>query len=137
LHFLERIAGKLSIEAPVLKERHVKELQAYDWPGNVRELENAVERALIMRMGNQLDFRTWQGGEALSAVATVSTQSSPEEILTADDLRVLERDNIIRALRRSEGRIRGNDGAAALLGLKPTTLSSKIKTLKIRRIEES
>ena len=135
-HFVERIADRLSIAVPTLKKKHVHQLESYDWPGNVRELENTIERALITRRGNQLDFSSNQTGLSMIPVARTHPASSGEEaedILTVDDLRMLERRNIILALEKCGWKIGGSDGAASLLGMKPTTLSSKIKTMNIRR----
>lgn len=135
-HFVERIARKFSIPVPVLKRKHVSQLESYDWPGNVRELENAIERALITRRGNQLDFSAGRAGY-FTIPSPISDSTSPEEetenILTVDELKKLERRNIILALEKCGWKIGGRDGAASLLGMKPTTLSSKIKTMNIRR----
>jgi DNA-binding NtrC family response regulator len=132
-HLLGRIAEKLAIPAPTLKRKHVKELETYAWPGNVRELENAIERALIARRGEHLDFSIGQGGLAGTPDAPPSLPDSSEDVLTADEVRQLERQNIITALRKCGWRIRGEDGAASMLGMKPTTLSSKMKAMHIKR----
>jgi transcriptional regulator with GAF, ATPase, and Fis domain len=132
-HFLGSIAERLSIPAPTLKRKHVKELETYAWPGNVRELENAIERALITRQGDHLDFSIGHTGFGGVPEAVPSPTSSSEETLTAGELRALERQNIITALEKCGWKIRGADGAANLLGMKPTTLSSRMKAMRIRR----
>jgi transcriptional regulator with GAF, ATPase, and Fis domain len=136
-HFIYHIAHRLSIKPPSLKEKHVKQLEAYDWPGNVRELENVIERALITGRGNHLNFDL-----GLSSIpnhqkpAQASRSMLPrgdDDVLTADQIKTIERDNIITALKLCRWKISGQDGAALLLGIKPTTLSSKIKSMNIVR----
>jgi formate hydrogenlyase transcriptional activator len=96
----------------------------YSWPGNVRELENLVERAMIMATGDTLVFDpSWF--VASGTAPTASVPSSP--------LGELERRTILEALQRSAGKIYGPDGAAAALGLKPTTLYGKMRKHRIRK----
>ncbi len=107
-----------------------KALQAYPWPGNVRELQNVIERAVITSREGvlNLDFAMPQPGPGPG-----SAPEGASRIYTEAELRGLERANIIRALEACEGRIAGEQGAARLLGLKPTTLNSRIKALDIPR----
>lgn len=135
-HFVERIAERLSIPVPALKKKHVNQLESYDWPGNIRELENAIERALITQRGNQLDFNSSLGTLNNPVAARISRpklQEGEQEPLTADEMKAFERQNIISALTICGWKIRGKDGAAAMLGIKPTTLSSKMKAMGISR----
>ncbi len=98
-------------------------LTAYPWPGNVRELENLVERAVIVAGGDTLSIDpSW-----LPAANLADTDAAPA------GLRDMERRSILGALRRSRGRIYGPQGAAALLGVKPTTLYGKMRRHGIRR----
>jgi len=135
-HFLKRIAARFSIPEPLLKKRHVRELENYDWPGNVRELENVIERALITRRGDQLSFNLVPGDSAGPMALTSGTQisfSSPGDILTDKDMKAFEHQNIINALEACRWKLGGDDGAAVLLGIRPTTLSSRMKAMGIRR----
>ena len=93
-------------------------LMAHSWPGNVRELENVIERALVAAAGPVLDVDpAWlASGPAVDA-----------------PWRDREREAIRDALRRAGGKLYGPGGAAALLGLKPTTLASKMKKLGLGR----
>ena len=137
-HYLENIARKLNLPVPHLTAAEMKQLQQYDWPGNVRELQNVLERALITR-------RWGRGGERLRldlpATGLVSRDQVPsthptspeEEVFPEAELRRRERDNLLAALRRSDWRISGPSGAAELLGVRPTTLSSRIKKLGFER----
>jgi transcriptional regulator with GAF, ATPase, and Fis domain len=96
-------------------------LQRYPWPGNVRELRNIVERAVIVTPGPRLSIEPPK-----PAAAIASAHSS---LALAD----IERDHIVAVLERVKWRVRGASGAAELLGLKPSTLESRMAKLKIRR----
>jgi len=134
-HFLDHASARLHLRRPRLTRAHVRELEQYDWPGNIRELENVIERAVIMaRRHGRLRFDlAGEGPRASPPAAPPAGQegSRPRVVLPAAEVRRLERENILAALRQSGGRIRGPGGAAELLGLKPTTLASRIKTLGI------
>lgn len=133
LHFLEGATRRFGLPPVTLKQRHVELLQAYDWPGNIRELQNVVERAVIVSQGRDLEFELG----SLSPAAPPHESTSPvppaegEKILTDFEIKALERNNIIRALQQTQGTVGGDQGAATLLGLKPTTLASRIKKLGI------
>ena len=94
----------------------------YSWPGNVRELENIIERAEIIKRGNKLDL-----SDSLPKNIGIPHE---EEITTLDEN---ERSYILKALEFSNWKISGERGAAKLLGIKRTTLESRIKKLNIQR----
>jgi transcriptional regulator with GAF, ATPase, and Fis domain len=119
-----------------LTRADVERLQAYDWPGNIRELQNVIERAVILSQGQRLSFdlpAAEAGGSRPAAVAAEVAPRTQDRILTADELRRLERDNIVRALEEAGQKVYGPGGAAELLKMKPTTLMSRIKALNIQR----
>ena len=128
-HFLAEFASDLQRPVPILTKANVALLQRYAWPGNVRELQNAVERALIRSRGRALRF------DFEFAEAPTSTQDAQvdSEVLSETEMRRREADNIRRALELADGKISGPGGAAELLGIKPTTLTYRIKTLEIRK----
>ena len=97
-------------------------LTRWQWPGNVRELENFIERAVILTQGNALR-------------APLAELDMPEEPTPMADatLQATEREHILRVLRETKGMIGGQGGAAEKLGLKRTTLNSKLKKLGIER----
>ncbi|MDB6038684.1 MAG: Transcriptional regulator, NifA subfamily, Fis Family [Verrucomicrobiales bacterium] len=138
LQFIRKSAARLKIKAPRLNTRQLRELEGYDWPGNVRELENVLERAVILaRESGDLKFELQRPRVALKnpshPVGTVKSPSFPPSILSWDELKKREVDNILAALRQSNGRVFGRGGAAESLGMKPTTLASKLKALGIEK----
>ncbi len=143
-HFLGEACRRLGVPPLKLKQRHVETLRRYNWPGNVRELQNIVERAVIRAQAGPLEFdlpgdagsnQLVSGqpasGQAASGAA-VKSKSSAGEVLNYSALKQRERENLLAALEATHWRISGPSGAAKLLGLRPTTLASKIKVLGLR-----
>lgn len=130
-HFLARFARQLGRPKLKLTLANIQDLQRYSWPGNVRELQHVLERACIVSERGRLRF------DHLSQTAPTTSNTAPvqtdDRILTAAELRDLEARNIAAALARTGGKIYGDDGAAALLGMKPTTLASRIKSLNVKQ----
>jgi formate hydrogenlyase transcriptional activator len=122
LHFLARHAAAMHRRPPRVGEDTWRALEAHDWPGNVRELENFLQRALILSPGPELSLpdlpvRLAQDGALADATASATPGTFEEEV----------RGLIERALTHAGGRVYGPGGAAALLGLRPTTLQGKMK----------
>jgi transcriptional regulator with GAF, ATPase, and Fis domain len=129
-HFLTLIARKLGRPKPRLTLANAQQLQRYYWPGNVRELQHVIERAVITADGGRLAIEVPSGiVGASNRSATPSVPVGADELLTDAEMRRIEADNIRVALRRSKGKVSGPGGAAELLGIKPTTLASRIKVL--------
>ena len=129
-HFLALAARKLGRPKPRLTLADAQRLQRYRWPGNVRELQHVIERAVIIADGARLVIEL----PADPAAALPESRPSPlrdhdDRVLTDAEVRRLEADNIRAALRRTAGKVSGPGGAAEWLGIKPTTLASRIKTL--------
>jgi PAS domain S-box-containing protein len=102
-----------------IPKRTMEALQRHHWPGNVRELRNAIEHAMIVSVGNSLE---------LSALASVPSDSaSPQSLVD------VERRHILKVLEKARWRLTGPGGAAERLGMKRTTLQSRMKKLGIRR----
>lgn len=112
-----------------------KRLLAHSWPGNIRELRNVIERALITSAGGRLNLPAALPLPELE-VRVDSVTADPTQltrVLTVGEMREFERQNIIRALNASDWKVSGTNGAANLLGIQPSTLSSRIKALGIER----
>lgn len=137
LHFLAAAAKRLGLPPATLKQRHVQELQAYPWPGNIRELQNVIERAVITSQGRDLEFELHsnRAPESPSPAPALrpASRSGETPILTEREMKALERENIVRALEQTNWKVGGERGAAALLGMKPTTLASRMQVMGIVR----
>lgn len=128
-HFLKVSSRKISRSKPALTLAGVQRLQQYDWPGNVRELQHVIERAVITSTKGQLNIELPSHRKA--AAASNSTTLAEPIVRTDAQMRQLEAENIQGALKAANGKVSGPGGAAELLGLKPTTLASRIKQLGI------
>jgi transcriptional regulator with GAF, ATPase, and Fis domain len=127
----------MNIQAPKLTKGHIERLQAYDWPGNIRELQNAIERAAIFAQTGalQFDFLSLEAPKSDPSIKSVPSTPTPKPdpiILTEAELKKRERESVIAALAQANGKISGPRGAAELLGMKPTTLASRIKALGLK-----
>ncbi len=130
--FIINFSKKFGIAPPQLSAAAKHRLISYSWPGNVRELQNIIERAVITAKDNEVISESILPNGVISA-ADENTLQDSQKILSQKELQGLERENIIRALNSTNWKISGRDGAASLLGIPPTTLSSKIKALQIKR----
>ena len=131
-HYLGRAVRKLSRGPRSLTPTEASQLLSYDWPGNVRELQNVIERAVITNRGGPLNFdlRSSEG----SGPATSGTVTDAEVgVVSEAEMRRRDRDNLLSALEQTDWRVYGPAGAAALLGVKATTLASRIKKLDLGR----
>jgi transcriptional regulator with GAF, ATPase, and Fis domain len=132
LHFVKQAARRMNRPVPRVTQATLAGLAAHDWPGNVRELQNAIERAVILSPRGPLRFELAAATPTESPPAQ-SPPTEPSKLLTRDELKRHERESIATALMQCGGKIFGANGAAELLGMKPTTLASRIKALGIRR----
>ncbi len=122
--FVEHFGHRMGKRIESIPAQAMEQLQRQPWPGNVRELRNVVERAVIMSAGSVLSV------DLSAAVGPDGEAAEAEEPLTLEEL---ERRHIKEVLARTGGRIAGRDGAAARLGMKRTTLNSRLKRLGITR----
>ena len=118
-HFVQKFCLRTKRSITSIPKRTMDALKGLDWPGNVRELENVIERAVILTQGSVLVV-------PLSEMMPIEEERSKSQTLEA-----AERDHIMRALRESHGQVGGMNGAAGRLGVKRTTLQSKLKHLGI------
>jgi len=132
--FARKFAQRLGRSIEPLSDDCVRRLESYRWPGNVRELQNIVERAVITSRDGRLNLdRALPESVNAVAAAVANDSSTVQRVRTAKELEELERNNIIAALESTEWKVAGENGAAQLLGVKPTTLSSRMKALGIER----
>jgi formate hydrogenlyase transcriptional activator len=125
--FLIRSLQKLGRKTEQFTENEIERLTSYDWPGNVRELQNVIERAVIVSHDGRPNL-----DRALPVVVSMPDQIS-QRVLTVRELEDLEKKNILAALKSCNWKIAGDNGAAKLLGMKPSTLNSRISSLGIKR----
>ena len=128
---IDQFSSKLNKHVHPLAEEDKALLSAYSWPGNVRELQNIIERAVIIAQNKKIDWNAIIPGA--TSITKSEVKSEAFKIFSAAEMTELERENILRALRKTAWKISGRGGAAALLQIPPTTLSSKIKALNIKR----
>lgn len=128
-HFLQKSCTRANKPGLKISLSELEKLKHYHWPGNIRELENVIERQVILAQGAALKFDGLAGAEA--ARIDSETGTTPTDILTHRDLRQQDRRNLLMALERCHGKVSGSGGAAELLGIKPTTLASRIKKYRI------
>jgi transcriptional regulator with GAF, ATPase, and Fis domain len=129
-HFLTQVARKLGRAKPRLTLANVQKLQRYRWPGNVRELQHVIERAVITAEGGRLAIELSEDAPSQTRKPEIaSVPVEDERVRTDAEMRALEADNIRAALRQTKGKVSGAGGAAELLGMKSTTLASRIKAL--------
>jgi PAS domain S-box-containing protein len=123
-YFIERYAKKLGKKIRGVNKKTLELLYSYPWPGNIRELQNVIERSVIVcETENFAVDESWLGRESVSA------QPASQRIFKMSAAQ--EKEMIEAALAETQGRVSGPSGAAAKLGIPPSTLDSKIKTLKI------
>jgi transcriptional regulator with GAF, ATPase, and Fis domain len=133
-HFVRLAAQRHGKHAPRVSAAVGRQLEQYAWPGNVRELQNVIERAVLLSRGDAL---------GLDGILTPAAQTSanpskdagreqPLDVIPEVEWRRREQANLRTALKLARGRIYGPDGAAEILGVKPTTLISRLKAVGLR-----
>lgn len=128
-HFAQKFAARMKKRIETIPAEAMRALQAYPWPGNIRELENFIERAVILSSNSDLFVPLAELKRPLQ-----SQHAGNGSIATLEEA---ERDHILRALRETNWVIGGATGAAAKLGMKRTTLQSKMQKLGITRRTEA
>lgn len=136
-HFVWKLTRDLKCATPRLTAAGLAKLQDYDWPGNIRELRNAIERAIIVAQGRTLEFDLPNpSGMPAQRTPIREAWGRPEpEFLTEPEIQRRERENLCIILQMTGWKIKGAGGAAELLGVKPTTLVSRIKKMGLKRGE--
>ena len=134
-HFLSRTCVDLGRDPMRLSKQQVQQLSGRRWPGNIRELRNVIERAVILSAGNRarLDLAMPDDADTQLDAIIDLTPSDRTDFVTDSEMRGREKANLIAALRHANWRVWGPDGAAGLLGIKPSTLTYRMKVLGITR----
>ena len=137
-HFLEKICQDFGHRPLSLSRQHLELMRNYDWPGNVRELKNVIERAVILSRGKvlRLDLAMADIPKPASVSAPVSADpdgNGEPTLMTEQELLELQKNNLLAALTATGWRVSGPRGAAALVGLKPSTFTDRIKKFGIAR----
>jgi DNA-binding NtrC family response regulator len=144
-HFVELLVNELRCPKPRLTRAGIETLQGYDWPGNIRELRNVIERAVIFAQGGALDFDVSGTGSAVDldlgqgrivrecVPTSWDVDQAEPGYLTESEMRRRERENLFAVLQKAGWKIKGVDGAAELLGVKPNTLFARIEKMGLKR----
>ncbi len=121
-HYVEKYARRMNRRIDTIPTQAMELFASYPWPGNVRELQNFIERAVILSPGSALD----------PPLAELQQETVPSPNLKLNTLEEMEREHVLRAIRESNWVIGGPNGAAVRLGMKRTTLTYRIRKLKIQ-----
>jgi len=123
-YFVDRYAKRAGKKIKSIQKKALEALQEYSWPGNVRELQNVIERSLIIGETSEFSVdKSWFSNESQPARSPAVDQTSSE------------RTRIEAALAQSNGKVSGAHGAAAKLDMPPSTLESRIRSLKINKFQ--
>ena len=122
-YFLETLGRRIGKKVDRVSARTMELFMEYGWPGNVRELQNIIEHGLVISKGGELDVPRAYFGQALG-------EKRKSELIPLEEY---EKQYILEVLQHTKGAIYGPKGAAVILGLKPSTLQSRMKKLSIER----
>jgi len=131
-YFVQRYGVKAGKEIRSIDKKTLDMLQSYDWPGNIRELQNVIERSVILSTGNVFSVdELWLSKKSVSPIPPVKASPLAKDRVESRS----EREIIEAALAATRGRVSGPSGAAAKLGIQPSTLEARIKILKINKLQ--
>ncbi len=131
-YFVQRYGVKAGKEIRSIDKKTLDMLQSYDWPGNIRELQNVIERSVILSTGNVFSVdELWLSKKFVSPIPPVKASPLAKGRVESRS----EREIIEAALAATRGRVSGPSGAAAKLGIQPSTLEARIKILKINKLQ--
>jgi PAS domain S-box-containing protein len=135
--FVDQFSQKLGKRIEVITADALEALERHSWPGNVRELKNVLEKAVILSRGGKLrlsdGLQAILAAEASAEAAIEPKATEPKTAQRAGRLEEVERDHILEVMEQTYWRVEGEYGAAAILGLRPGTLRSRMKKLGIHR----
>jgi transcriptional regulator with GAF, ATPase, and Fis domain len=133
-HFLEKVCMDFGRHPLSLSKQQAELLKKYAWPGNVRELKNVIERAVILSSGKVLRLDLAMVDILAARGDSGASQPAAERpiVMTERELLALQKDNMLAALRLADWRVSGPNGAAKLIGLKPSTFADRMKKFRVR-----
>ena len=132
-HFLKLAQKKFNRTGIELTKANIIALENYAWPGNIRELQNVIERAVIIAPANRLVFDLPKNPKNRGVAPPKTTVRASGPVLTFVEIKELERQNILNALNGTNWKIFGKNGAAELLGIPPTTLTTRIQRMGLKK----
>ena len=132
-HFLEQTCLDFSREVLTLTNAQAYNLRSYNWPGNVRELKNVIERAVILSTGKVLRLDLSMPDLLTDFNLTKKSEVYKNDVMSEKQMRDFQRKNLKKALELTNWKVSGAGGAAELLGIRPTTLSDRIKAFKFKK----
>ncbi len=133
IQFLDNVCKEQGRETLTLTRQQIDSLSNYSWPGNIRELKNVIERAVILTKGNRLrlDIAMPNDNETKQSMVPIATEDGA--FVSDAIFREKEKENLVSVLRYTKWRISGTDGAAELLGIKPSTLTYRMKVFGVKQ----
>jgi PAS domain S-box-containing protein len=140
VHFLEQICRDFGRSVPNFTQTQVESMRQYEWPGNIRELKNVIERAIILSPRESMRLELSLPTDAPLAIhlhdpAEDSSEREPG-FLTEQEMKEQQRENLRRALEHAGWRVSGAGGAAELLGLRPSTLTDRMRGFGLEKPRE-
>ena len=136
-HFLDHLCQQLGRKQLNLTQAHINRLKNHQWPGNIRELKNVVERAVILSSGgNSLRLDLALPAEPIKQLQPKEQPWQQNDVLSEIDMQRLAKTNLIKAMRTTNWKISGTNGAAELLGIKPSTLAYRLSLYGLKKPTE-
>ena len=133
-HFLDHLCQQLGRKQLNLTQAHINRLKNHQWPGNIRELKNVVERAVILSSGgNSLRLDLALPAEPIKQLQPKEQTWQQNDVLSEIDMQRLAKTNLIKAMRTTNWKISGTNGAAELLGIKPSTLAYRLSLYGLKK----
>ncbi|MCO6427383.1 sigma 54-interacting transcriptional regulator [Nitrosomonas communis] len=133
IQFLNNICKELGRDPLTLTRQQLDSLNRYHWPGNIRELKNVIERAVILTKGSRLRLDLAMSHNHQNEKPLIAAPPENNEFVTDAIFREQEKLNMVAVLRHTNWRISGTDGAAELLGIKPSTFAYRMKVYGIKQ----
>ncbi len=132
-HFLNQSCSQLGRKPIRLSQNNIDRLKSHSWPGNIRELKNVIERSVILSTNNSLNLDLGVPTANVRFEVAPPQSADSETVMTDAQLRELEKQNLMAAMEKANWKIAGPNGAATMLGLKPSTLTYRLNQMGIRR----